>query len=107
MANNTSMFNKTCKFFGIKLLLTKFAKFKNDAVEFTRFHNDISALEAVQSGARVYHPLWMDMLQARSNRPLPFNKDVLYVNFWGEVFPKGKRYYILKHKDGAMEFASF
>ena len=103
---NTSSFNKTCKFFGIKLLLTKFAKFKNDAVEFTRFSSNISPLEAVKSGARIHHPLWMDVLRARSNRPLPFDKDVTYVKFWGDVFPNGKRYYIFKHKDGTMEFKS-
>lgn len=100
-----SQFNKMCKFMGTKLLLTKLSAFKSP-LEYVRSET-IEWLDAVQCGIRIYKPLWMDMLAARSGKTLPFSRDCGYIQFWGEVFPKGKRYYILKHKDGSLEFSSF
>lgn len=92
MGNQTSAFNQMCKFYGTKFLLSKFAQLE-DALEFTRLEYRITPIETVQSGIRVYDPFWMKLLEARSGKKLPFNKDCAYFPFWGDIFPKGKRYY--------------
>ena len=92
-----SGFNLMCHFYGTKLLLTRLAQFEH-AIGFVRWASDISPADAVQSGIRVYQPLWMDLLAARSGKKLPFNHDLGYFKFWGELFPKGKRYYSFKRE---------
>lgn len=107
-ANQRSKFNLRCMILGRKLFMTRFAEFNHNAIAFTRWLAPANELHRAQTGIRVYKPLWLDLLTAITGKALPNgNHDLGYIPFWADVFPRGKRYYILKHKNGSMEFCSF
>lgn len=106
--NKRSSFNRQCKFLGAKLLLTRLKQFNNNEIVLTRWISPANELWRAVDSIRVYKPLWLDLMTAMTGKSLPNgNHDFGYIPFWADVFPKGKRYYIFKHKSGAMEFASF
>ena len=92
-----SDFNMRVAFYGRKLFFAQLYK-SPSAIWFVRTLNTTSVLDAVQSGVRVYKPLWMSVLTAMTGKLLPNgNRDFGYIPFIA-LWPRKadhteKRYY--------------
>lgn len=97
------------KSYGLRLLRTKFF-YAGGPLEFFRaVELEHRSVTEAMSGLKVWPDvLWMRVLEASEGMKFPNGcKWFDYVPFWGDIFPRGKRYYRIRYGKNPWVYHSF